>query len=261
MTNRRWIISANETVNMMRRTSSAQTTASGDLVAGLVAIRRPVHLHGETGTGKSFTARRIHEASGRGHLKFLEFHCQAGSRLDPADSLAGLLLDGRRMGIGTMHVEAIESLTIPSQMGLLDAFLALDRIPPGSCPRLVVSGAKPLWDAVEAGRFLPELYARIGQIQVHLPPLRSRPGRIEELANAFLAELTQGRADAPVGISEEAVDALEVFPWPGNLRQLRNAVEHALIFADAGEIRLRDLPAGIARLAGAPRRFREASQN
>ena len=102
---------------------------------------------------------------------------------------------------------------------------------------------KPLRQMVDAGAFRHDLYYRISAFPVHLPPLRDRKDDITLLAQSLLRRLA---GDAPLRLDDEALEALRRYAFPGNVRELRNVLERARLFADEGVIRLRDLPPEVA---------------
>jgi DNA-binding NtrC family response regulator len=113
--------------------------------------------------------------------------------------------------------------------------------------RLIAASNRPLDKEIEAGRFRSDLYYRLNVVEFYLPPLRERRSEIAHLANAVVAELA-GRKERPVqSIAAEALQALEAYDWPGNIRELRNVVERAVALCPGIEIQLGDLPEGIRR--------------
>jgi len=112
--------------------------------------------------------------------------------------------------------------------------------------RLVAATHKPLRQMVDAGTFRQDLYYRISAFPVHLPPLRDRKEDIPLLAQSLLRRLAGG---APLRLDDEALEALRRYAFPGNVRELRNLLERARLFADEGVIRLRDLPPEVAGVA------------
>ena len=95
---------------------------------------------------------------------------------------------------------------------------------------------------VEAGTFRLDLYQRLNVISLHLPPLRERKGDIVLMAHAFARELSQENGREPLALSRPALELLRHYDWPGNVRQLRTAVEHGVVMSSGAEIQPPDLP-------------------
>src|SRR5512142_2008481 len=104
---------------------------------------------------------------------------------------------------------------------------------------------------VAEGRFREDLFYRLDVVPIRLPPLRERPGDVEELARTFLARAAPRLGRKVTGFSAEAMELLRRHRWPGNVRELQNLVEQALVFADGPEVGAADLPEGV-RGAGQP---------
>jgi len=104
---------------------------------------------------------------------------------------------------------------------------------------------------MQRGEFREDLYYRLGDYEIALPPLRERLEDVLELADAFLAEIGENVGRPAAGISREARDHLLTYAWPGNVRELRNAIERAVILADGGFIRSEHLPSTAPRVVAA----------
>ena len=206
----------------------------------------PVLLQGETGTGKGFVARQIHERSNRRTSPFVEINCaslspaffeselfghERGAFTDARQAKRGLL---EVAGEGTVFLDEIAELAPDVQPRLLkvledQAFRRLGGTTTlRSRARVIVATHQPLADAVEARRFRADLYYRLQVLTLTLPPLRARPEEILPLATAFLprgASLTPG-----------AQRALLAYRWPGNIRELRNTLWRAAILAGQAPI-------------------------
>lgn len=221
-----------------------------------------VLLQGETGTGKGWAARRIHEHSARRARPFVEVNCgglsatfleselfghEKGAFTDARTRKEGLfeLADG-----GTIFLDEIGDLAPELQPKLLKALedrkfrrlggtreLTVD-------VRLVAATHHDLRARVEEGAFREDLYYRIAVLPLELPPLRERKREdIARLVYDVLGELRRRINGGPTRIADDALDALVRYPWPGNIRELRNLIERILILAtDEEEIRLRHLP-------------------
>ncbi len=113
--------------------------------------------------------------------------------------------------------------------------------------RLVSATHRDLARMVAEGGFRQDLYYRLDVVPIRLPPLRERPGDVEELARTFLARAAPRLGRQVTGFSAEAMDLLRRHRWPGNVRELQNLIEQALVFAEGPEVTVADLPEGVRR--------------
>jgi DNA-binding NtrC family response regulator len=237
----------------------------------LVALQEvTVLLGGETGTGKTRLAGLIHRLSTRRGKPFLTVNCGAlsatliesemfghvkgaftGADVDRAGKFA-------EVGRGTLFLDEVDSLPPALQAKLLRALEERVFEPVGSNKsremqaRLVVACNRPLEQEVAAGRFRADLFYRINVVSFTLPPLRERMAAVPHLARSFLGELAP-RAGSPAGdFTPEAMRALALHHWPGNIRELRNVVERAVALCPGPVIGLDDLPELFHDLAAAP---------
>ena len=206
----------------------------------------PVLIVGETGTGKGFVARRIHELSPRRAAPFVEINCatlsatffeselfghERGAFTDAKQAKRGLL---EVAGRGTAFLDEVAELSGDVQPKLLKvieehAFRRLGGTAEmRSEARVVCATHQPLAAAVEARRFRADLFYRLQVLTIELPPLRERAGEIPALARSLLPRGAR--------LSEAGVRALLRYPWPGNIRELKNALWRATIIADGAEI-------------------------
>jgi DNA-binding NtrC family response regulator len=121
--------------------------------------------------------------------------------------------------------------------------------------RLIVASNRSLENEVSSGRFRADLYHRLNVIGLYLPPLRERESAITALAQSFLAEFAAREGVPVTQITPDALQCLEQYPWPGNIRELRNAIQRAVTLTDASEIRLQDLPDPVRRVAAGCKQF------
>jgi DNA-binding NtrC family response regulator len=222
-------------------------------------------LSGESGTGKSRLARRIHDLSTRRDRPFLVVHC--AGRPDPLieaeifGEVAGASPVGvasqagkfTEVGDGTLFLDEVDALPMALQVRLLRAVedRAFEPAGPGTPgpmkARLIAASNRSLELEVAERRFRADLFYRLNVLSITLPPLREQVDAIPRLAREFLREFSIRNHDRPRALSPEAMQALEVYPWPGNIRELRNVVERVLTFSPHDVISLGDLPENIRR--------------
>ena len=152
------------------------------------------------------------------------------------------------VGKGTLFLDEVDSLPLPLQAKLLRAVEERVFEPVGSNrsqpmqARLIVASSRPLEQEVAAGRFRVDLYYRLNVVAFTIPPLRERKEVIPHMVRGFLDE-SSARAGRPVqGIAPEALEALQEHSWPGNIRELRNVIERAVVLCPSHVIHLEDLP-------------------
>jgi DNA-binding NtrC family response regulator len=226
-----------------------------------------VLLGGETGTGKTRLARLIHELSPRRAEPFLVINCGAlAAELIESEMFGhvkGAFTGADRAragkfaaaGRGTLLLDEIDALPLALQAKLLRAVEERVFEPVGcneSVPvqaRLIAASNRPLEREVEAGNFRADLYYRLNVIGFYLPPLRERPGLIHHLAASFLVDCASRNGRPVQGITSEVLRVLESYPWPGNIRELRNVIERAVALCSGPNIGLADLPDSICTAA------------
>ncbi len=197
-------------------------------------------LIGEDGTGKGRIAEYIHSRSSRSTRAFMELNCAALSRSDLATELFGSDRPGATPGVlaavdgGTVFIDEAAELPEPVQiqlLGLLDG-PQIGRHGEPAGVRIIAASSKDLVNEVNSGRFREDLYYRLGVMPVHLPPLRARTREdLTELITATFAALSMNVSSAPRAIAEDVIDCLIAYPWPGNIRELRNSLERAILVA------------------------------
>jgi two-component system response regulator HydG len=206
----------------------------------------PVLVLGETGTGKGYVARQIHERSPRRAQPYVEINCaslstqfveselfghEKGAFTDAKQAKRGLL---EVAGRGTVFLDEVAELAPEVQPKLLKAIeeRAFRRLGGTatltSDARLIVATHVPLADAVAQGRFRADLYYRLQVLTITLPPLRARRAEIPALAEALLPRGAR--------LAESARAALQAYDWPGNIRELKNALWRASILAEGAPI-------------------------
>ena len=223
-----------------------------DIVGRVADNSSPVLLEGEFGVGKHMVARALHDVSRRHQAAFKELQCSAL----PEDLLETELFgqshgaDGifARAGGGTVHLAEVHVLP-PRIQAQLNSFL--DELParPGGTAdfRLVVSTTVCLETATREGRFREDLFYKLSVVPLRIPPLRERREDIRALVDHFLRQLAERTQSAAKSIDPYALEFLEKYPWPGNISELRNAVERACAFAENDRIRPSDLPTKVSQ--------------
>lgn len=226
----------------------------------------PVLLQGESGTGKELFARALHQASPRARGPLVVVDCTGLSESLFESEVFGHERGAftgavqRKIGLaetahgGTLFLDEIGDVPLTMQVKLLRLIESGTFRRVGGVEtlrtdfRLVAATHKPLKHMVEAGTFRQDLYYRISAFPVSLPPLRDRSDDIPLLAQSLLRRL--GGATS-LRLDDEALAVLGRYSFPGNVRELRNVLERARLFADDGVIRVRDLPSEVT-CAAAP---------
>lgn len=225
-------------------------------VAGSTAT---VMLLGESGTGKEVLARGLHQASPRRDEKFVAINCAAipenlleselfgyekGAFTGAAKTTLGKIESANG---GTLMLDEIGDLPLQLQAKLL-RFLqerTIERVGGRQeIPvdvRIVCATHQDLDAMSKEGRFREDLYYRLAEIVVKIPPLRARVGDATLLAHAFVRRFGQEQKRPSLTLSEEAIKAIELHPWPGNIRELENCIRRAAIMADGNQIYSEDV--------------------
>ena len=219
-----------------------------------------VHIRGESGTGKELVARAIHQYSHRSDGPFVPVNVAS---LSP--SLAESELFGHTRGAftgaeqarkglleqadgGTLFFDEVADIPLSIQVKLLRVLEYGEILPVGanrpvrSDFRVISATHRNLHDRVVRGEFREDLFFRLITFEVEIPPLRERRSDIAELANYFLDTLSAKNRCTRPPLVAETIEALENRPWHGNIRELRNAIEHAMILARGGAILPEHLP-------------------
>jgi two-component system response regulator HydG len=217
-------------------------------------------ITGESGTGKELVARALHERGPRKAGPFVAMNCAAmtdslleselfgharGAFTDAKDARVGLFV---KAGAGTLFLDEIGDMPAGMQAKLLRAIEARVVRPVGSDSevpfraRIVAATNRDLEGEVEEGRFRQDLYFRVNVIRIPVPPLRARGGDTVLLAQHFARVLAKRLDKNVTGISVPAAERLMAYPWPGNIRELQNAIERAVALTRFEEIVVEDLP-------------------
>lgn len=234
--------------------------------------RASVLIEGESGTGKELVARAIHGLSSRRMGPFVAVHCAAlspqllESELFGHEKGAFTGAVDRRMGrfeqanAGTLFLDEIGEIDAVTQVKLLRVLgeRTLERVGGNqSIPvdvRLVAATNKNLESLVAEGKFREDLFFRIRVVQIQLPPLRDRVEDIPVLAEHFLREFGKENQKQSLEFSREVLERLISYSWPGNIRELRTAVEHGVVMAKGLKIEIADLPPGLRQTSASFRK-------
>ena len=236
------------------------------LVERVAPSEASVLITGESGTGKELIAQAIHRLSSRAGGAFIDLNCAAfqesllESELFGYEAGAFSGAKARKLGLieladgGTLFLDEVTELPASLQAKLLRAIETRTFFRVGGVRkvevnvRIVAATNRNLDTIVSDGTFRADLLYRINSFQIHLAPLRERPDDIEPLMNHMLKQL--GGA-APPAVSADALERLRSYQWPGNVRQLRNCLERAVLLSNEGVITANELPPEVARLNGA----------
>ncbi|MEZ4298385.1 MAG: sigma 54-interacting transcriptional regulator [Polyangiaceae bacterium] len=236
--------------------------AALDLAARVASATVPVIVQGETGTGKEVIARYIHERGPRRTGPLVCVNCGAipaqlvESTLFGHEKGAFTGAGQRQKGVfeeastGTVFLDEIGELPPPAQAALLRVLETHRFSRVGSVKeltadvRVLAATHRDLAAMCAEGKFRTDLYYRLNTVVLPLPPLRDRPEDIEPLAHRFLADMSAGR---PLHLSPDALSLLRSHTFPGNVRELRNALEHAVVVSQTPTITAADLPPSLQR--------------
>jgi len=247
-----------------------QDTGTSDvlkLIRQVGPTQTTVLIRGESGTGKELTARAIHQQSHRSDKPLVSLNCTTLT-----DSLLESELFGHKKGSftgaiadkkglfeaangGTIFLDEIGDITPKLQAELLRVLDSGEIRPVGAHTsikvdvRLIAATNKNLETGVREGWFREDLFYRLNVFTITMPPLRSRLDSLRSLTDHFLARASQRVNKTILGIEERAVQAMQRYPWPGNIRELQNIIERAAVLTQDQIIRLDNLPVVFAELS------------
>jgi DNA-binding NtrC family response regulator len=224
-----------------------------------------VLLSGENGTGKELVARTIHAKGPLSAKPFLAINCGALS-----ETLLESQLFGHRKGAftgaiddhegvfqaadgGTLFLDEITEIPLPLQVKFLRAIQEKEVTPLGSTRpvrvdvRIIAATNRDLEDAVRDGNFRTDLFYRLNVVPIHLPPLRERREDIPLLVERFTEDFSRVYGVEPKRVTPAAIERILQYAWPGNIRELQNAIERAFALSSEPEITLKDLPPAVLR--------------
>jgi DNA-binding NtrC family response regulator len=241
-----------------------------ELARKVAPTRSTVLITGESGTGKELVARAIHRQGVGDAKRFLAVNCAA----IPHDLLENQLFGHRKgaftgadrdqpgvfvhAGDGTVFLDEIAELPLATQAKLLRAIDQKEVLPVGAHEpvrveaRVLAATNKDLRAAVEAGRFREDLYYRLDVVSIRLPALRERRDDIPDLVEFLLARHARAMGKRVSGVTHEAMQILLACRWRGNVRELENALQRAVILGEGPLITPADLPPDLAPVEGDP---------
>jgi DNA-binding NtrC family response regulator len=241
-----------------------------DLVSKVAPTRSTVLITGESGTGKELIARAIHRRGPDPDARFLAVNCAA----IPTDLLENQLFGHRKgaftgadrdqaglfvhAGAGTVFLDEIGELSQATQAKLLRAIEQKEVLPVGAnepvqvAARVLAATNKDLRKEVEAGRFREDVYYRLNVVTVALPPLRDRREDIPDLVEFLLAKHTRELGKPITGVAHETMQLLRACPWRGNVRELDNVLQRAVILGEGPLVTPADLPPDLLPSADDP---------
>ena len=237
----------NEAIRLVERVAPSETS---------------VLITGESGTGKELIAEAIHRLSNRANGSFIDLNCAAfqesllESELFGYEAGAFSGAKARKLGLieladgGTLFLDEVTELPASLQAKLLRAIETRTFFRVGGVRkvevnvRIVAATNRDLDSVIGNGSFRADLLYRINSFQIHLAPLRERPEDIEPLTNHILKQLAGAN---PPTIMPDAVAKMAAYSWPGNVRQLRNCLERAILLSNEGRITSNELPPEVAR--------------
>jgi NtrC-family two-component system response regulator AlgB len=245
------------------QTSEPSMREALDMAFKTAASEATILLRGESGTGKGVLARLIHAYSQRAANPFVTLHCPSLSAELLESELFGHVQGAFTGAVrdtvgkvaaaegGTLFLDEIGDLPLELQPKLLRLLQerCYERVGESqtraSNVRILAATNRNLEAELAAGRFREDLYYRLNVIELTVPPLRDRPGDILPLAEHLLRVFARQNGKPICGFAEPVRDAILRYPWPGNIRELRNAIERGVILAAGPVVALTDLPSQI----------------
>jgi len=233
---------------------SPALTYALERLSNLARINRPILLMGERGTGKELAAQRLHFLSARWEAPLVKVNCAA-----LADSLLESELFGHEAGAftgakgrhrgyleqadgGTLFLDEIGEMEMDLQAKLLTAIedqtlrrLGSEKVIKVDVQILAASN-RNLKQLIAEHAFREDLYYRLKVVDLHIPALRERREDVPELVGFFIKENNPKMGKNILGVTPKALEKLKEYNWPGNIRELKNAVERAMLFCDDAEI-------------------------
>ncbi|MFH1371759.1 MAG: sigma-54 dependent transcriptional regulator [Planctomycetota bacterium] len=252
------------------RGSSPQMAGIFEVLRRVAPTNIAILIQGESGTGKELLARAIHDNSNRWNKPFRPINCAGFTETLLESELFGHIKGAftgaaaDRKGLfeiadkGTLFLDEIGDMPLNMQAKLLRVIEDGVVTPVGSHKPIVVdvriisATNHDLTKLIEEKKFREDLYFRIKGVSIPVPPLRQRPEDISQLADFFLKEATSETGLKVTGITDAAMNILTSYEWPGNIRQLRNAIRIMTVMCDRDSLDVRDLPPEIHHVRQLP---------
>jgi DNA-binding NtrC family response regulator len=230
-----------------------------EMIRKVSPTKSNVLITGESGTGKELVARAIHSLAFQNNRRFLAVNCSAipeslleselfghikGSFTSACQDKKGLFECARG---GTLFLDEIGHMPMSCEVKLLRAVEHKQIIPVGSTEpvdidvRLIAATNKDLINEIKAGRFREDLYYRMNVVGIHLPPLRERKEDIPLLVEHFIRKYNTEMGKHCVGVDDEVMRLFMSYEWKGNIREMQNVIERAIIFAEDDVIKISDI--------------------
>ncbi len=230
-----------------------------EMIARVARSQAPVHIFGESGTGKELVAKLIHESGPRREGPFVPVNCGAiptelmeselfghkrGSFTGAVSDKKGLIQSAEG---GTLFLDEIADLPLHMQVKLLRVIQEKavrpvgEQLEVGVDVRVLSATHKNLGTLVAVGQFREDLFYRINVIELRVPALRERPQDVPELAESVLRRLGRRMKITPPVLTQDALEALETYAFPGNVRELENILERAVTLCTGGEVAASDI--------------------
>lgn len=255
--------------SIIGRSKSIQ--AAIELAQKVAVTQTPVLLLGETGTGKEVFAQAIHQASSRYKQSFVAINCSAFSKElleselfgHAAGAFTGAIRDKKGLfeeaHKGTIFLDEIGEMAIDLQAKLLRVletgeFIKVGESKPSTVDvRIIAATNRDLTAEIKAGHFREDLFYRLSVFQIRLPALKERTSDIEVLAKHFASMYAVKAANKKnIELSPGFVTALQHYNWPGNIRELKNVIERAVILSNGNELTSAELPLELQTLSSEP---------
>ncbi|MGZ3744153.1 MAG: sigma-54-dependent transcriptional regulator [Pseudobdellovibrionaceae bacterium] len=239
-----------------------------NIIHRLAKVDTPVLIRGASGSGKELVAKAMHYNSARKDEKFVAINCSAipenlfESELFGHEKGSFTGADQRKIGKfqfaegGTLFLGEVGDMPVMMQVKILRVLQEKVFTPVGSNReistnvRIVAATNRPLEEMIKAGTFREDLFYRLNVVPIFLPALADRKEDIENLINIFIKKFNASQGRRISGVAPDALAALKKYPWPGNIRELENVIEHAFVLETNNIITLASLPEALLTAVG-----------